>query len=79
MEGDTTKGPDTGKDKVELIQLLGTVGRGVFWGQQALKKVTQHLDMAVVSHWGDLLEAGAHGLQAQGNVFIKEDGQISSL
>lgn len=79
MEGDTTKSPDNSKDKVQLVQFFGTVGWGVLWSQQTLQQVTQHLDMAVVSHRCDLLEASAHGLQTHRDVLVKEDGQVGPL
>lgn len=79
LEGDTTKSPDNSKDKVQLVQFFGTVGWGVLWSQQTLQQVTQHLDMAVVSHRCDLLEASAHGLQTHRDVLVKEDGQVGPL
>lgn len=79
LESDTSKGPDTGKDKVQLIQLLGTVWGRVLWGQQTFQQVTQHLDVTVVCYRCDLLEASAHRLQTHRNVLVKEDGQIGSL
>ena len=45
LERAAAKGPDTGEDKVQLIQLLGAVRWCVLFCQQALQQVTQHLYM----------------------------------
>lgn len=52
-----TKGPDSSKDKIKFIKLLGTVGRGVLLRQQAFQEVTQRLNHALLRNGNDLLKS----------------------
>lgn len=56
LEHGGPKGPDRSKDKVELIEFLGTVRRGVFWSQETLQQVAEHLDHALLSDGDDLFK-----------------------
>lgn len=56
LEHGSPKGPDSSKDKIELIKFLGTVWRGVFWSQQTLQQVAQHLDHTLLRDRDDLLK-----------------------
>lgn len=56
LEHGSPKGPDGSKDKIELIKFLGTVWRGVFWSQQTLQQVAQHLDHTLLRDGDDLLK-----------------------
>ncbi len=56
LEHGSPKGPDRSKDKIELIKFLRTVWRGVFWSQQTLQQVAQHLDHTLLRDRDDLLK-----------------------
>lgn len=51
------KGPHSSKDKVKLIKLLGTVGRGVLLRQEAFQEVAQHLNHALLRNGNNLLKS----------------------
>ena len=79
LEETASKGPAAAEDKVGLIPLLGTVRWSVLWREHHLQQVAQHLQVADVSNGCDLLEAQAHGLQAQRYILFKQDGQVGPL
>lgn len=56
LEHGSPKGPDCSKNKIELIKFLGTVWWGVFWSQQALQQVAQHLDHTLLRDGDDLFK-----------------------
>lgn len=56
LEHGSPKGPDSSKDKIELIKFFGTVWRGVFWSQQTLQQVAEHLDHTLLRDRDDLLK-----------------------
>ena len=58
LEHGAPEGPDGGEDKVELVELLGAVGRRVLRGQQTLQQVAEHLHQALLRQGDDLLEPG---------------------
>lgn len=72
LEHGAAKGPDCSKDKVELINFLCTVWWGVFWGQQTLQQVAQHLDHALF--WD-----GNYLLKPVKNQDIKDDMQKQDM
>lgn len=57
LEHGPTKGPDSSKDKVKLIKLLGTVRRCVVLCQEAFQEVTQHLNHALLRNRNNLLKS----------------------
>ena len=75
----SSKGPDTAEDKVQLVQLLGTVRRRVFRRQVALQKMAEHLDVRDLHNGGNLLEARAEDVQQHGNVLLEENCQVGLL
>lgn len=56
LEKGPTKGPGTGEDKIELIEVLGRVWWYVLWCQQALEQAQHHLYQRDLGDRGDLLE-----------------------
>lgn len=56
LEHGSPEGPDRSEDKIELIKFLGRVRRGVFWSQQALQQVAQHLHHTLLGDGNDLLK-----------------------
>lgn len=58
LEHGPTEGPNSCKDKVELIEILMAVWRSVFWDEKTLQEVTQHLDHALLRYRNDLLKSG---------------------
>lgn len=69
LEQGATKGPDSSKDKVQFINLLGTVRRGVVLCQEAFQEVTQHLNHALLRNGNNPLKSDGWEWKTQlGNV-----------
>ena len=79
LEEAAAERPDAAEHEVELVPLLGAVGRGVYGGEDTLEQVTQHLEVTDVSDRRDLLEAELHHFETRRHVLVKEDRQIGTL
>lgn len=75
----SSKGPDTAEDKVKFIPLLGTITWSVFWGQNTFQQIAQHLDMAYVNNWNNLLKPSPQHLKARWHILIKKYRNVSTL
>ena len=63
--------PDAGKDKVQLVELLGTVHGNVGGDDERLEQPAEGLDVGNVRDGGDLLEAVLHDLGQGGDVLVE--------
>lgn len=59
LEHGPSEGPDSGEDEVELVEILVAVWRSVFWNEETLQEVTQHLHQTLLRNRDDLLKSGS--------------------
>lgn len=79
LESTASKGPDSSKHKVQLVQLFGAVWWGVLGCEEAVKQVAQHLNVTHLHNWRDLLEARLHCIEAHGHILVEEDQKVGLL
>lgn len=59
LEHGPSEGPDSGEDEVELVEILMAVWRSVFWDEETLQEVAQHLHQTLFRNRDDLLKSGS--------------------
>lgn len=71
LKESTAERPTTSKHKVELIQVLGAVRRGILGREQALEQVAQHLHVSILHNRSDLFESMSNGLDTRRHVLVE--------
>ena len=80
LEEEASKGPDSSKDKVELVDLSDCVGRCVGGREEHLQQVAQRLDHANFLDGRDLLEAvDTRALQQDRDIAVKQHSEVGLL